>query len=60
MVNGCGSATLNYSGITLVNRDQFGERAVKEPLWATQRLFRDHSGERAVEELLWATPGSLW
>ena len=22
---------------TLVNRDQFGERAVKEPLWATQR-----------------------
>ena len=26
----CGSATLNYSGITLVNKDQFGERAVEE------------------------------
>ena len=28
----CGSATstLNYSGITLVNKDHFGERAVEE------------------------------
>ena len=25
-----GSATLNYSGITLVNKDHFGERAVEE------------------------------
>ena len=26
----CGSATLNYTGITLVNKDHFGERAVEE------------------------------
>ena len=32
----CQIATLNYSGITLVNRDHFGECAVEELLWATQ------------------------
>ena len=26
----CGSARLNYSGVTLVNKDHFGERAVEE------------------------------
>ena len=26
----CGSTTLNYSGITLVNKDHFGERTVEE------------------------------
>ena len=48
---------MNYSGITLVNRDHFGECAVEELL---SGLLREHFGQYAVEELSCATQGPLW
>ena len=69
----CGSATLGYSGITLVTQGSlwpvccgratlgYSGITLASVLWKSSfQLLKNHFGQCAVEELLWASQGSLW